>query len=509
MVPLISCIMPTGNRSDFALQAVRYFQRQDYPTRQLIIVDDDTQDLSNRLPHDPTIRYVRVRPGLSIGAKRNLACELAGGEIIAQWDDDDWYSPRRLSAQVAPLLAGEADITGLEAGVFFELERWAFWQCTPSLHRRLFVSDVHGGTLVFWRRLWEGGPYPDRSLAEDALFLRQTQHRGARLRKLDNEGLYVYVRHGGNAWRLVCGQYLDPAGWQRVAEPTCLAADRSFYALRSPALALQDNAAERVGEPVERLVEGEGEQRTAAADAEPLLTHGRAPSPNKGADHRPLVTCIMPTANRRAFVIRAIRYFQRQDYPERELLILDDGSEPVGDLATGDPRIRYMRLAGRQVLGAKRNLACEAARGELIVHWDDDDWQAAWRLSYQVAQLQGAGADVCGVDRVWYYQPATGRGWQYVYPPGSQPWVAGNSLCYMRDFWRRNPFPAVTVGEDNRFLWSSQPKRLLPLADNRFLVGLIHPGNTSVKRTHDRRWQPCATQVIAGVMGEDWEFYCV
>jgi len=40
MQPLISCIMPTRDRRAFALQAVRYFLRQDYPQVELIIVDD-------------------------------------------------------------------------------------------------------------------------------------------------------------------------------------------------------------------------------------------------------------------------------------------------------------------------------------------------------------------------------------------------------------------------------------------------------------------------------------
>lgn len=515
MATLVSCIMPTRGRPDFVLQSVRYFLRQDYPAAELIIVDDDTQDLVDRLPGDPAIRYLRVRPGLSIGAKRNLACGLAAGEIIAQWDDDDWYGPRRLGAQVAPLLAGEADITGLEAGIFLELDRWAFWRCTPNLHRRLFVGDVHGGTLVFWRRVWqEVGGYPDRSLAEDALFLRQAQHRGGRLRKLESDGLYVYVRHGDNAWAFACGQYLDPAGWQRVDEPSCLAADRAFYALRSAALSSPASSRSAADEEP-------AQQRQPAAVAPPFdrstgAVDAAAAAPSSSLlslpfpsflPSAPLVTCIMPTANRRRFVAQAIRYFQRQYYPHRELLIADDGSDPVSDLAGGDSAIRYLRVSGGMTLGAKRNLACEQARGEVIVHWDDDDWQADWRLSYQVQQLLEQQADVCGVDKVWYYQPSTGRGWQYVYPPGGLPWVAGNSLCYRRDFWRRNPFPAVTVGEDSRFLWSSQPKRLVALPDNRFLVGLVHPGNTSVKRTTDRRWQPCATQVIAGIIGDDWEFY--
>ena len=48
-------------------------------------------------------------------------------------------------------------------------------------------------------------------------------------------------------------------------------------------------------------------------------------------EHNPptLVSCIMPTASRRRFVPLAIRYFLSQDYPNKELLILDDGDDSV------------------------------------------------------------------------------------------------------------------------------------------------------------------------------------
>ena len=41
----------------------------------------------------------------------------------------------------------------------------------------------------------------------------------------------------------------------------------------------------------------------------------------------PLVSCIMPTANRRQFVPRAIRYFQAQTYPNLQVLIGLDGPD--------------------------------------------------------------------------------------------------------------------------------------------------------------------------------------
>src|SRR6266851_4504972 len=172
--PLVSCVMATRDRHDYVLQSVRYFERQDYPNRELIILDDGEAGLSNAIPSSDRVRYVRIPRRASIGAKRNRGCELARGSIIAQWDDDDWYSPKRLSTQVAPLIAGEAEITALKAQVFFDLPRWRFWSCLPELHRHIFLEDVLGGTLAYLRTCWEKlGRYPDCSLAEDASFLLQ------------------------------------------------------------------------------------------------------------------------------------------------------------------------------------------------------------------------------------------------------------------------------------------------------------------------------------------------
>src|SRR2546429_6589941 len=79
-------------------------------------------------PADPRIRYERVPRGEPIGTKRNRGCELARGALIAQWDDDDWYGPSRLSAQIVPLLANRADITGLTDPTFMDLESWQAWR---------------------------------------------------------------------------------------------------------------------------------------------------------------------------------------------------------------------------------------------------------------------------------------------------------------------------------------------------------------------------------------------
>ena len=448
-VPLVTAIMPTRDRPEWALQAVRYFCAQDYPNKELVVVEDGTASLAGRLPDDSRIRYIATGVAArSIGAMRNEACRLARGEIVAHWDDDDWYGPERLTRQVTTIKTGEADITALRGSLMLDLSTWRFWRCRPDLHRRLFVRDVHGGTLVYRRRVWEEkARFPDCSLAEDAAFLEQAVRRGARLRAVDAEGIFVYVRHGTNAWGIVCGLTGGAAGWEHAAEPDLAPEPRAFYAARS------------------------------AAASEP------GPS-------TPLVSCVMPTFDRRAFVPQSISYFLRQDYPATELIIVDDSPEPVSDLLPTDPRIVYHRLEARTVLGAKRNLACDLARGSIIVHWDDDDWASPDRVSVQVAALTSGDADVCGTGSLLCYEPATSSAWRFTWPDGLRPWAAGTSLCFRKELWTRCPFPDVAIGEDTRFVFSPAVRRVADVRAAGCVVGIIHGRNTVPKSVRGAHWSP-------------------
>ena len=215
----------------------------------------------------------------------------------------------------------------------------------------------------------------------------------------------------------------------------------------------------------------------------------------------PLVSCIMPTADRRRFVPEAIRLFQAQDYPHRELLVLDDGEDAIADLLPPDPRIRYLRETPRAPVGTKRNRACAAARGEIVAHWDDDDWYAPWRLGYQVAALREAEADACGLDRVLFRDEADGAAWEFVWPAGEGAWLHGATLCYRRALWQAGGFPPLAVGEDMRFLHAHRGARLLALPRTGFYVGRIHAGNTSRKHTAPPRWQARTPAQLAALTG--------
>lgn len=222
------------------------------------------------------------------------------------------------------------------------------------------------------------------------------------------------------------------------------------------------------------------------------------------AESIPLISCIMPTCDRREFVPRAIAHFQRQDYPNKELVVVDDGIDPIADLLPADERIRLIRLPRRMSVGAKRNTACENSLGQFIAHWDDDDWHASHRLSYQIGCLRDSSAAICGLKDLLFLDVRTGKAWQYNYPAGLRPWLSGNSLVYRREFWSAHRFPDINVGEDSRFVWAVDPAQLIVLTDPTFHVGIIHGKNVSPKQLGGPWWKAHPVDEIRRLLGQDW-----
>ena len=221
----------------------------------------------------------------------------------------------------------------------------------------------------------------------------------------------------------------------------------------------------------------------------------------------PLVSCIMPTYNRREFIPHAIKYFQQQDYENKELIIIDDGSDNISDLIPDAPGIRFIRLEQKITLGAKLNMACLQAQGSIIVNWDDDDWYAPRRLTYQVETLLEKKTGVCGINKLLYYDLRNKKAFQYIYPADQRTWLLGSSLCYTKHLWNSNRFADIDVGMDGLFVWNTSPDNVTVLDDHSFSVHMIHNNNVSPKQMNGSWWHPHPVEEIQKVMGTDWHLY--
>lgn len=103
-LPLVSLITPTYNRREFWPLCIQCFLTQNYPNLEWVIVDDGDTPIQDLLPPDPRIKYVYELPKCNHGQKMNRCCELATGEFVIVHDDDDYYTPDRVTKQIQPML---------------------------------------------------------------------------------------------------------------------------------------------------------------------------------------------------------------------------------------------------------------------------------------------------------------------------------------------------------------------------------------------------------------------
>jgi glycosyltransferase involved in cell wall biosynthesis len=210
-------------------------------------------------------------------------------------------------------------------------------------------------------------------------------------------------------------------------------------------------------------------------------------------------------AGREKFLKKAIQCFFDQDYAgNAELIILPDGpcqvTHPNGHLARDGSLITVLTHTGAHAnVGEKRNAGCKAAQGEIIVHFDDDDWSAPGRISDQVKQLQESGKPVTGYSTILVRETRTvlrldetlaehaTSGWWRLTIPGGE--AAGTSFCYRRDWWEAHPFPPVNTCEDNAFWREAAGLDAAIAVDGRDLVcATNHVGNISARMVCGPAW---------------------
>ena len=117
----------------------------------------------------------------------------------------------------------------------------------------------------------------------------------------------------------------------------------------------------------------------------------------------PLVSVVIPTHDRRDFLLEAIESVQGQTYKSHEIIVVDDGStDGTGQtIRERAPGVRVIRQPHRGV-SAARNRGIREARGDYIAFLDSDDLWLPRKLEMEMEVfLENPDALVCHTDEIW------------------------------------------------------------------------------------------------------------
>jgi len=201
-----------------------------------------------------------------------------------------------------------------------------------------------------------------------------------------------------------------------------------------------------------------------------------------------LVSCLMVTRDRYSFARLAIEAFRRQTHAERELVVVQDGTDTrlVEEIKQADdPTIRAFRAPAVGLsLGALRNLAVAAARGPFVCQWDDDDLYDPDRIAAQMAALQAAKADACFLGRWLMWMPSSRR----LGIPSSHL-LEGSMLAVKAAL---APYPDLTHSEDTTVAYQLRRRSRVALMNMpRLYVYAFHGQNTWAADHFEQEWRGC------------------
>lgn len=153
--PLVSVVIPTYNRERLVVEAVESVLAQDFRDFEVIVVDDGSQDATQRVleerygGRDARVRVIR-QENKGLPGARNAGIRAAAGELVALLDSDDLYCAGFLR-ESADFLRDRQDL----ALVFADTEKFNSTGVTmPSFFKGkriegIPVERLEGGRRIF------------------------------------------------------------------------------------------------------------------------------------------------------------------------------------------------------------------------------------------------------------------------------------------------------------------------------------------------------------------------
>lgn len=322
-LPLVTVVIPTKDRAQGVLAAVRSVLDQTYQNVQLVVVDDGSTDGTHEglrpVLDDPRVEYVRREVAGGVSVARNVGLAQARGTYVAYLDSDNTWKPNFLEVMVA-------------------------FVTTRGLRVGYAVSELIGdGQLQYRATPFDAAALRERNFIDCIVLLHERS-------LLDEVGGFDEKLRRMVDWDLM----IRMAGVTDFALAPFVATTYDLWEERDDRLSTSEPFGFRYVIKSKRLVDWDAAERAL---------------PDRDAD---LVSVVVHARGGSSVVERCVDRLVERTEGDLEVVVVDTGSQPdralpLQLLALRHPQVRVVRVADQLNHEVASNIGVAASRGGTVV----------------------------------------------------------------------------------------------------------------------------------------------
>ena len=205
---------------------------------------------------------------------------------------------------------------------------------------------------------------------------------------------------------------------------------------------------------------------------------------------RPFVSVLTPTYNRRRFLPSLIQCYKSQTYPTEfmEWIVLDDGTDCVKDVfdeaAKTIPNLRYIRhepVPDKLLIGAKRNILNDEAKGDIFIAMDDDDFYSPDRVSHVVYKFaQQPKYELAGSSEIYMFY--TDIKTIYKLGPYDSRHATNGTMAWRKSYAKTHRYDETVTHAEERSFLDNYKHPMIQLDPFKVMLVISHSENTFDKK---------------------------
>lgn len=191
--PAISIIVCTMRENSLD-NVFKNFNRQIHKNKEMIIILNNNKIDKNMWDEQAksykNINVFQLDENITLGSCLNFGVSKARANIIAKFDDDDYYGPKYLSDSIKSLKYG--DIIGKAASFVFLKKRKILAIRSPKSENK-YVKHMDGPTLIIKKHVFDSVKFADIPKGVDTRFSKDCTEKGFKIYST-NRFHHVYIR---------------------------------------------------------------------------------------------------------------------------------------------------------------------------------------------------------------------------------------------------------------------------------------------------------------------------